>query len=119
MSGSSSAEAPPEHIAPEVLPEPEYDFYTHRPEQNSFEPGDATVGWTLIELTDEEKAVRLEQGALDERAKRNSRLARTDHWVMSDTPEPTQAQLDYRQALREVPQQAGFPQNIVWPTEPE
>ena len=38
--------------------------------------------------------------------------------MMSDTPEPTQAQLDYRQALRDVPAQAEFPQNIVWPTKP-
>jgi len=24
----------------------------------------------------------------------------------------------YRQALRDVPQQAGFPENIIWPTKP-
>lgn len=26
--------------------------------------------------------------------------------------------LDYRQALLDVPQQTGFPENIVWPTKP-
>lgn len=25
----------------------------------------------------------------------------------------------YRQALRDIPQQAGFPDNVVWPTKPE
>jgi hypothetical protein len=50
------------------------------------------------------------------RARRNFMLADTDYWMLSDTPEPTQAQLDYRQALRDVPQQSGFPQNIEWPT---
>lgn len=26
---------------------------------------------------------------------------------------------DYRQALRDVPQQPGFPRNVIWPTKPE
>ena len=50
------------------------------------------------------------------RSERTERLSVTDYWMLSDTPEPTQAQLDYRQALRDVPQQDGFPQNIEWPT---
>ena len=29
-----------------------------------------------------------------------------------------QAWIDYRDALRDVPNQAGFPDNVVWPTEP-
>lgn len=51
-----------------------------------------------------------------EREDRNRHLANTDWWVLPDTPEPTQSQLDYRQALRDVPQQAGFPEHIEWPT---
>lgn len=50
------------------------------------------------------------------RDERTERLSKTDYWMLSDTPEPTQAQLDYRQALRDVPQQDGFPHNIEWPT---
>lgn len=53
------------------------------------------------------------------RMERNSLLAETDHMMFSDTPEPSQAWLDYRQALRDVPQQEGFPDNITWPTKPE
>jgi hypothetical protein len=30
----------------------------------------------------------------------------------------TQAEIDYRQALRDVPAQAGFPENVTWPTKP-
>lgn len=30
-----------------------------------------------------------------------------------------QVWLDYRQALRDVPTQAGFPHTITWPTKPE
>ena len=51
-----------------------------------------------------------------ERENRDNLLAETDWWVLSDTPEPTQAQLAYRQALRDVTSQAGFPEHIKWPT---
>lgn len=35
------------------------------------------------------------------------------------TAEQQQAWTDYRQALLDVPQQEGFPTNVVWPTKPE
>lgn len=34
------------------------------------------------------------------------------------TPEQQQAWADYRRALLDVPQQAGFPANVIWPTAP-
>lgn len=49
---------------------------------------------------------------------RNLLLAETDWWALSDKT-MTQEQIDYRQALRDVPQQEGFPANITWPTKPE
>lgn len=49
--------------------------------------------------------------------KRNKLLAETDWWAVADRT-MTQAEIDYRQALRDVPQQAGFPDNITWPTKP-
>jgi hypothetical protein len=27
--------------------------------------------------------------------------------------------VDYRQALRDVPEQSGFPTDVIWPTHPE
>ena len=35
------------------------------------------------------------------------------------TAEQQQSWADYRQALLDVPQQAGFPHEVVWPTKPE
>jgi len=35
------------------------------------------------------------------------------------TDEQRQAWSDYRQALLDIPQQSGFPHNVVWPTKPE
>ena len=57
------------------------------------------------------------QGALS-RIVRDKLLKETDWWATSDRT-MTQAETDYRQALRDVPAQPGFPENITWPTEPE
>lgn len=35
------------------------------------------------------------------------------------TADQQQAWADYRRALLDVPQQAGFPSNVAWPTQPE
>ena len=53
------------------------------------------------------------------RQERNKRLAETDHWMFSDTPDITQGQLDYRQALRDVTISYNSLDNVVWPTKPE
>lgn len=55
------------------------------------------------------------------RHERNNLLAATDWWVAraTETGVPmTQEQMDYRQALRDVPTQEGFPNDIVWPELP-
>ena len=52
-----------------------------------------------------------------ERATRDDLLKATDHYGLSDVT-MTDAMTAYRQALRDVPQQAGFPQTITWPTKP-
>lgn len=52
-----------------------------------------------------------------ERTRRDGLLKQTDWWAMSDLT-MTAEQTAYRQALRDVPDQAGFPTNIAWPTKP-
>ena len=58
------------------------------------------------------------------RALRNEKLQETDWWCCSDQT-PTQAQKDYRQALRDLPSNAsptlndhGQLTNVTWPTKP-
>lgn len=72
-------------------------------------------GYELGELkTDEEFAA-------EARGKRNQLIAETDFLVMPDYPldaEKKVAVLAYRQALRDVPEQAGFPRQIDWPVKP-
>ena len=53
-----------------------------------------------------------------ERRIRDGLLKETDLWGLADYP-ASQAQLDYRQALRDITDQAGFPTNITWPIKPE
>ena len=60
--------------------------------------------------------------AESERSKRNTLLAETD-WICLKALESGQTPpaeiVAYRQALRDVPSQAGFPGEITWPTKPE
>lgn len=51
------------------------------------------------------------------RGTRNQRLAETDYLALSDAT-LTDEMRTYRQALRDVPAQSGFPDNITWPTKP-
>ena len=48
---------------------------------------------------------------------RNGLLAETDWWVLPDRT-ATQAQLDYRQALRDITNTYTSVQTVVWPTKP-
>jgi hypothetical protein len=48
---------------------------------------------------------------------RDKLIKETDWWAVADRT-MTQAETDYRQALRDVPQQEMFPMEITWPTKP-
>ena len=51
------------------------------------------------------------------REERNRLLAETDWWVLPDRT-ATQAQLDYRQALRDITDTYTSLDTVVWPTKP-
>lgn len=53
------------------------------------------------------------------RDKRNFMLAACDWTQVADASVDKAAWATYRQALRDVPQQSGFPWNVQWPTKPE
>lgn len=81
----------------------------------------ALVDGQIVDVTDQDVAdttlrtVELIEKIMRER--RDELIARTDWWASSDRT-MTQAEIDYRQALRDVPAQAGFPHNVTWPTKP-
>ena len=82
----------------------------------------------LVDMTADEIAERQaeEQAWADGAAERNlsalrkerdNRLAETDWWASSDLT-MTQAQTDYRQALRDITDSATSLDDVTWPTKP-
>ena len=56
------------------------------------------------------------------RSQRDTKLSATDYLVVPDypiSPEDLEAVKVYRQALRDIPEQSGFPKNVQWPVEPQ
>ena len=80
------------------------------------------VGSWLLEEISEPETETAPEPEIDPilllRGVRNSRLESTDWWVLPDRT-PTQAQLDYRQALRDITDTYSSLEDVVWPTQPE
>ena len=54
------------------------------------------------------------------RERRDTLLAESDWRVLPDNPSPSpEAWKTYRQQLRDLPSQEGWPFNVVWPEKPE
>ncbi|MGP3699184.1 tail fiber assembly protein [Rhodobacter sp. NSM] len=71
-------------------------------------------------VTAEGKAAAARQAAEEAaRARRDKLLAGCDWTQVADAPVDREAWAGYRQALRDVPQQAGFPAVIAWPEPPQ
>ena len=67
--------------------------------------------FTVEAIPDEEKAAQV-------RAERNEKLTSSDWTQMADAPVDKAAWATYRQALRDITAQAGFPRIIEWPVTP-
>ncbi len=61
----------------------------------------------------------IEDMRLSARSDRNSLLSACDWTQVADAPVDREAWSAYRQALRDVTLQDGFPLNIIWPNPPE
>jgi len=91
---------------------PEHDRLTQSVKVGGFvEVGGAwTQGWTVSDMTAEDAAQNV-------RDRRDRLLQETDWMALSDVVmEPYWA--EYRQQLRDITAQEGFPFNVVWPTKP-
>lgn len=67
------------------------------------------------EPTDEELSTQA-------RTERDRKIAKTDYYMMSDYPSNPQNLEElkvYRQALRDLPKQKGFPRDVRWPDVPK
>lgn len=75
--------------------------------------------YSLAEMDADARAAKDAEQAKAVRTDRNKRLADSDWTQLSDSPESNKAAwATYRQALRDVPKQAGFPWDVQWPAQP-
>ena len=101
-------------------PVPDYDPTTHKvvvSSQPSLVEGLWVLTKTVVAMTENEVADYEDKKAAEARRTRNDKLSETDWCALSDVTMSAEM-TTYRQALRDVPQQAGFPHNITWPTKP-
>jgi hypothetical protein len=78
--------------------------------------------WAVEALPQDEIDARNAQQASSVRADRNARLAATDWRVIKALEDGNGLDFNlaaYRQALRDVPSQPGFPWDIIWPEAPQ
>lgn len=81
------------------------------------------VNGEIFALTSEEieelKAKEVVKAASSIRSERDEKLTSCDWTQVIDAPVDQEAWSVYRQALRDIPAQEGFPNTVNWPTEPE
>lgn len=77
------------------------------------------ISWEVRPLTQAEQDSISSNMAAAVRGERNRRLSSCDWTQVADAPVDKAAWATYRQALRDVPSQPGFPWDIQWPTQPE
>lgn len=79
------------------------------------------LSWSVEKIPEKTEAEKREEAEKSVRAKRDSLISETDYLLASDYPisaEDLEAVKVYRLALRDVPQQEGFPFDVVWPDLP-
>ena len=79
--------------------------------------GKWTTKYKVETYTGDDKTAVDNEAATAVRGQRNVLLAETDYAALSDVT-LSDAMKTYRQALRDVPTQGGFPHTVTWPTKP-
>lgn len=103
------------------VPAPEFDPMTHFAEWGPVPVLSEEGAWVLLptvrEYSEDQLAERAAAKASEVRSQRDKLLAETDWMALSDVVmSPEMA--TYRQALRDISDQVGFPHNVVWPVKP-
>lgn len=99
----------------EAVPVERKPFTTYETE---WQKGEDLIYREAIVSATVDEAARAEAEAVEVRAERDRRLRACDWTVLPDCPltEVKKTEwADYRQALRDVPQQSGFPDAVEWP----
>lgn len=74
--------------------------------------------YSIAEMDSDSKAAKDSRQADAVRSQRNANLAASDWTQLADSVVDKTVWATYRQALRDVPSQSGFPWDMTWPTAP-
>jgi RNA polymerase subunit RPABC4/transcription elongation factor Spt4 len=104
-----------------VTGQPEHDYTNNCTESTpEYVDGQWQQVWVVTDASEDEIAARTEAKANEVRAERNNLLSQSDWTQLDDSPQGDKlAWAVYRQTLRDVPAQAGFPWTVEWPQQPE
>ncbi len=117
-------------LTPEVAEALEVDVVFEGPQaqptryQVSFRDGVEQIGdkwftkYSVADMDDEGKAAKDAEHAKSIRQERNTKLSASDWTQLTDAKVDSLAWANYRQQLRDLPEQEGFPWEVIWPTEP-
>ena len=75
--------------------------------------------WLVSDATTQQVTQRTADQAINVRQERDQRLSDSDATVLPDAKTNRSAWGIYREALRQVPEQPGFPWEIEWPVQPD
>lgn len=112
----------PDGVVPVVFgPKPAHNPDTEMLSQGmpQFVDGVWRADYSVVPLPLHELQFRLQTLAGAVRNQRNIYLQQSDWTQLADAQVDRAAWAAYRQALRDVPSQDGFPRNVNWPTKPE
>lgn len=104
--------------------EPSYEPNTHRISHSDvpvLRSGEWVVTKTVVALNDEQIAARYAAHAAKVREERDALLTDSDWTQMNDSPLDTTARTSwatYRQELRDISTQSGFPYSVTYPEKP-
>ena len=101
---------------------PQIDSKTQRLEQSSqpsLVDGQWVIAWSVVQKTADELQAETNNQMQAVRSERNSKLAASDWTQLADSVVDKTVWATYRQALRDVPSQSGFPWDVTWPAQPK
>lgn len=98
----------------------EHDRDTQRLEAcDAYDDGDFVSVVQVVDLNDDELAAISAGKAVAIRAQRAEKLKACDWTQVADAPVDQAAWATYRQALRDITAQPGFPTTVEWPHDPD
>lgn len=99
-------------------PKPSFDSATQtvtQAAQPTLKDGEWVLDWVVSQMNADEQSAAKAQKAAIVRAERNAKLSSCDWTQLADSTADKAAWATYRQALRDITKQAGFPWDITWP----